>query len=57
MSTTAAAACEWPGRHVDVGTDASRLAVVSDGFVDEFNESPLAAEGALRRARAMPRRR
>ncbi len=37
----------WPGRHVDVGTDRSRLAVVSDGFIEAFNQSPLAAEGTL----------
>ena len=40
----------WPGRHVDVGTDGSRRAVVSDGFIETFNQSPLAAEGALRRS-------
>jgi len=38
---------EWPGLHRDVGTDRSRLAVVSPGFVDAFNQSPIAAEGAL----------
>jgi len=38
---------EWPGVHKDVGTDSSRIALVSDGFVDAFNHSPLAAEGAL----------
>jgi hypothetical protein len=37
----------WPGVHTDVGTDRSRLDVVSDGFIDAFNDSPLAAEGAL----------
>ena len=40
----------WPGRHVDVDTDRSRLAVVSDRFVDAFTQSPLAAEGALRKS-------
>ncbi|RPI55145.1 MAG: hypothetical protein EHM55_08745 [Acidobacteria bacterium] len=40
----------WPGRHVDVGTDKSRLAVVSGGFIDVFNQSPLAAEGTLKRS-------
>jgi mono/diheme cytochrome c family protein len=40
----------WPGRHVDMGTDRSRLAVVSDGFIDAFNRSPLATEGALRKS-------
>jgi mono/diheme cytochrome c family protein len=37
----------WPGVHADVGTDRSRLDVVSAGFVDAFNHSPIAAEGAL----------
>jgi hypothetical protein len=41
---------EWPGTHVDVGTDAARIAVVSDGFIDAFNQSPLAAEGALKKS-------
>jgi hypothetical protein len=40
----------WPGTHVDVGTDAARIAVVSDGFIDAFNQSPLAAEGALKKS-------
>lgn len=42
---------DWPGKHVDVGTDRSRLEVVSDAFVDAFNHSPLAAEGSLERSR------
>ena len=37
----------WPGRHMDVGTDRSRLDVVSPGFIDEFAASPIAAEGKL----------
>jgi hypothetical protein len=37
----------WPGVHTRVGTDPSRIAVVSPGFIDAFNNSPLAAEGAL----------
>jgi mono/diheme cytochrome c family protein len=37
----------WPGGHADVGTDRSRLDVVSERFVAAFNASPLAAEGAL----------
>lgn len=41
---------KWPGRHVDVGTDRARLQVVSDGFVEAFNSSPLATEGALRKS-------
>jgi hypothetical protein len=42
---------DWPGKHVDVGTDRARLDVVSGGFIDAFNASPLAAEGELRRSR------
>jgi hypothetical protein len=42
---------EWPGVHVDVGTDRSRLDVVSDEFVDVFERSPIAREGALRKSR------
>ena len=38
---------EWPGVHKDVGTDRSRLDVVSDRFIAAFDRSPLAAEGAL----------
>jgi hypothetical protein len=38
---------QWPGVHADVGTDRSRLEVVSDAFVDAFERSPLALEGAL----------
>jgi tetratricopeptide (TPR) repeat protein len=41
----------WPGLHIDVGTDRSRLDVVSDKFIDAFDDSPLAAEGALRKSR------
>jgi hypothetical protein len=37
----------WPGVHADVGTDRSRLDVVSDDFIAAFNSSPLAAEGTL----------
>src|SRR5262249_60785380 len=37
----------WPGVFADVGTDRSRLDVVSDGFTAAFNDSPLAYEGAL----------
>jgi len=40
----------WPGLHADVGTDRARLELVSSGFVDAFNGSPLAAEGALVRS-------
>jgi hypothetical protein len=42
---------DWPGVHADVGTDRSRIDVVSDQFIDEFNRSPLATDGALRRSR------
>jgi len=42
---------EWPGVHTSVGTDRSRLDVVSEGFVDAFNNSPLAKEGALMKSR------
>jgi hypothetical protein len=40
----------WPGVFADVGTDPSRIQVVSDGFVTAFNASPLAAEGSLVRS-------
>ena len=42
---------DWPGLHKDVGTDRSRLDVVSDKFIDAFGRSPLAAEGALMKSR------
>jgi hypothetical protein len=42
---------DWPGKHVDVGTDRARLEVVSEGFVDAFNHSPLAMEGSLEKSR------
>ena len=38
---------EWPGVHRDVGTDRSRLDVVSPGFIAAFDGSPIAAEGSL----------
>jgi hypothetical protein len=38
---------DWPGVHPSIGTDRARLDVVSDQFIDAFNHSPLAAEGAL----------
>src|SRR5262245_44692927 len=40
----------WPGVFADVGTDRSRIEVVSEGFVEAFNRSPLAAEGGLVRS-------
>jgi mono/diheme cytochrome c family protein len=44
-------AVDWPGVHADVGTDRSRLDVVSDQFIDAFSRSPLATDGALRKSR------
>jgi mono/diheme cytochrome c family protein len=40
----------WPGVHADVGTDRSRIDVVSDQFIAAFNRSPLAGDGALVRS-------
>lgn len=37
----------WTGTHADVGTDRGRLEVVSEGFVEAFNRSPLSAEDRL----------
>ena len=42
---------DWPGLHVDVGTDRARLDVVSDAFIAAFDNRPIAAEGALKRSR------
>ena len=42
---------DWPGVHVDVGTDRARLDVVSDGFIEAFDDSPIAAEGTLKKSR------
>lgn len=42
---------DWPGVHVDVGTDRARLDVVSDAFLDVFADSPLAVEGTLEKSR------
>jgi hypothetical protein len=42
---------DWPGVHVDVGTDRARLDVVNDGFIAAFDSSPLAAEGSLAKSR------
>ena len=42
---------DWPGKHVDVGTDRSRLDVVSDAFIEAFTGSPLASDGQLRKSR------
>ncbi len=37
----------WPGVHTDVETDRGRRDVVSEGFIEAFDASPLAAEGTL----------
>jgi hypothetical protein len=42
---------EWPGVHTDVGTDRARLDIVSDKFIAAFDQSPIAAEGALVKSR------
>ena len=39
------------GPHTDVGTDRSRLDVVSGGFIDAFNQSPLSSGGRLEKSR------
>jgi hypothetical protein len=41
---------QWPGIHTDVGTDRARRELVSDGFVEAFNESPLARDGSLEKS-------
>ena len=38
---------QWPGVHRNVGTDRGRLDVVSRGFIDAFDASPIAANGSL----------
>lgn len=40
----------WPGVHTDVGTDRARRDVVSERFIDAFNNSPLAMEGTLEKS-------
>jgi len=40
----------WTGMHVDVGTDRARIELVSEGFIEAFNGSPLAAEGRLEKS-------
>src|SRR3989442_194495 len=42
---------DWPGVHADVGTDRSRIDVVSDQFIEAFNRSPLTTDGALKKSR------
>jgi mono/diheme cytochrome c family protein len=41
---------DWPGEHRNVGTDQSRIDVVSAQFIEEFNRSPLAADGGLKKS-------
>jgi hypothetical protein len=41
---------QWTGMHMDVGTDRARVELVSEGFIDSFNRSPLAAEGRLEKS-------
>jgi hypothetical protein len=41
----------WTGVHADVGTDRARLDVVSSGFVEAFEKSPIAKEGRLAKSR------
>ncbi len=38
---------QWTGLHADVGTDPARLRLVSAGFVDAFERSPLSKVGRL----------
>lgn len=38
---------DWPGHHLDVGTDPARRSLVTPEFVDAFDRSPLAAGGRL----------
>lgn len=42
---------EWPGVHTVVGTDLARRDIVSEGFIEAFNNSPIAHEGALATSR------
>jgi len=39
---------QWTGLHADVGTDPARLRLVTGGFVDAFERSPLSKVGRLR---------
>ena len=41
---------DWPGVYKDVGTDRSRLELVSRQFIVAFDQSPLAAEGTLEKS-------
>jgi mono/diheme cytochrome c family protein len=40
----------WTGLHTDVGTDRARLELVTDGFREAFDRSPLAVEGRLEKS-------
>jgi hypothetical protein len=42
---------DWPAVHTDVGTDPSRIDVVSDQFLEAFKQSPLVNEGSLEKSR------
>jgi hypothetical protein len=42
---------DWPGVHSDVGTDPARRDIVSPGFIEAFEKSPIAAEGTLEKSR------
>jgi hypothetical protein len=42
---------DWPGIHTDVGTDPARRDLVSDQFIEAFEQSPLRADGELTRSR------
>jgi hypothetical protein len=42
---------DWPGVHAEVGTDPGRRDIVTDGFIEAFNNSPIAAEGSLVKSR------
>jgi hypothetical protein len=42
---------QWPGVHRSIGTDRARLDVVSEQFIEAFDGSPLAADGALIKSR------
>jgi hypothetical protein len=41
---------DWPGVHANVGTDRSRLDIVTPQFIEAFDSSPLSGEGDLRKS-------
>ncbi len=47
VSTDGRGNVRWPGRHEDVGTDYARIDVVHPQFIEAFDMSPLANDGAL----------